>query len=47
MYEDAVKLMQSSDLRAFDLKEEPESVREAYGNDQFGKGCFVGTTGMI
>lgn len=41
MYEDAVKLMQSSDLRAFDLKEEPESVREAYGNDQFGKGCLL------
>ena len=41
MYEDAVKLMKSEDLRAFDLKDEPESVREAYGKDRFGQGCLL------
>ena len=42
-YDDAVKLMESSDLDAFDLKKEPESVRKAYGDDRFGQGCPFGS----
>ncbi len=41
MYDDAVKLMSSEDLKAFDLSDEPESIRKAYGDDQFGKGCLL------
>ena len=41
MYDDAVRLMQSKDLEAFDLTKEPDSVREAYGDDRFGQGCLL------
>lgn len=41
MYDDAVKLMSSQDLKAFDLSEEPKEIREAYGNDKFGQGCLL------
>jgi len=41
MYDDAVTLMNSQDLKAFDLSEEPKAVREAYGNDRFGQGCLL------
>ena len=41
MYEDAVRLMKSKDLKAFDLKEESESTRESYGEDNFGQGVLL------
>lgn len=41
MYEEAIKLMSSEDLQAFDLRKEPQHVRERYGNSQFGKGCLL------
>ena len=41
MYDDAVKLMRSSDLVAFDMTQEPESLRTAYGTDDFGQGCLL------
>jgi hypothetical protein len=41
MYEDAVRLMKSKDLKAFDLKEESESTRESYGTDNFGQGVLL------
>lgn len=41
MYEDAVKLMESPDLAAFDISKEPEEVRKAYGEDRFGQGCLL------
>ncbi len=41
MYGDAVRLMESEDLKAFDLREEKESVKEAYGDDPFGQGCLL------
>ncbi|MBL9152840.1 MAG: DUF1501 domain-containing protein [Verrucomicrobiales bacterium] len=41
MYEDAVKLMESPDLAAFDISKEPEAVRKAYGEDRFGQGCLL------
>jgi hypothetical protein len=41
MYEQAVKLMESKDLEAFDIRKEPEELRAAYGNDRFGQGCLL------
>lgn len=41
MYKDAVRLMESEDLKAFDLDEEKESTREMYGDDPFGQGCLL------
>ncbi|MEM9400002.1 MAG: DUF1501 domain-containing protein [Verrucomicrobiota bacterium] len=41
MYDDAVKLMKSEDLKAFDLKEEKEELRQAYGKNSFGQGCLL------
>ena len=40
MYDDAVRLMKSRDLKAFDLSEEPDALRDAYGDDNFGQGVF-------
>jgi hypothetical protein len=40
-YDDAIKLMQSSDLAAFDLSQETEATQKAYGEDAFGKGCML------
>lgn len=41
LYDEAVKLMQSADLKAFDINQEPGSVRSKYGNDNFGQGCLL------
>ncbi len=41
MYDDAVTLMRSTDLTAFDLTKEPESVRKSYGESNFGQGCLL------
>ncbi len=41
MYEQAVRLMDSSDLAAFDITAEPESLREAYGRSTLGRGCLL------
>ncbi len=41
MYEDAVRLMRSEDLKAFDLSKEDAKVREAYGNNGFGQGVLL------
>ncbi len=41
MYEQAVRLMSSSDLEAFDITREPDAVRAAYGSDRFGQGCLL------
>ncbi|MDB4673313.1 DUF1501 domain-containing protein [Verrucomicrobiales bacterium] len=41
MYDDAVKLMRSGDLKAFDLGEETAEMRERYGDDSFGQGCLL------
>jgi hypothetical protein len=37
----AVELMRSEHCRAFDLAQEPESVRSAYGEGRFGRGCLL------
>lgn len=41
VYENAVRLMNSSDARAFDLSQEPVELREAYGRTVFGQGCLL------
>ena len=41
MYEDAVKLMRSRDLSAFDLSAEPDGLKERYGRNPFGQGCLL------
>ena len=41
MYDDAVRIMTSKDLEAFDLRQEDEATREAYGDDSFGQGCLL------
>tara|TARA_R110001592_G_scaffold32260_3_gene113126 strand:+ start:45 stop:1307 length:1263 start_codon:yes stop_codon:yes gene_type:complete len=41
LYDDAISLMKSEDLDAFDLTKEPQSVREEYGEDNFGQGCLL------
>jgi len=41
MYDDAVRLMRSSDLRAFDIAEEAPEMREVYGDNPFGQGCLL------
>lgn len=41
MYADAIKLMRSEDLAAFDLSGEPAALKERYGKDPFGQGCLL------
>ena len=41
LYKDAIKLMKSEDLKAFDISLEPESMHELYGKTDFGQGCLV------
>jgi hypothetical protein len=41
VYEGAVQLMNSKDAEAFDLSQEPEPLREAYGRTVFGQGCLL------
>jgi hypothetical protein len=40
-YERAVRLMRSAASKAFNLEEEPEMLRDAYGRNQFGQGCLL------
>lgn len=41
LYAEAVRLMGSQDLAAFDLAQEPAAMRDAYGSDAFGSGCLL------
>lgn len=41
MYEDALSLMNSKDLEAFDINKEPAAVRGEYGDSNFGRGCLL------
>lgn len=41
LYDEAIKLLKSSELKAFDISEEPEAVREKYGDNSFGQGCLL------
>ena len=41
LYRDAVKLMRSTDLQAFDITQEPADMTELYGDTSFGQGCLL------
>jgi len=41
MYDDAVRVMTSKDLEAFDLTKEDQATRDRYGDDPFGQGCLL------
>lgn len=41
MFSDAVRLMRSKDLQAFDIAKEPANIAEKYGQDPFGQGCLL------
>jgi uncharacterized protein (DUF1501 family) len=40
-YQRAVQLMHSAKAKAFEIDQEPEKVREAYGKSKFGEGCLL------
>lgn len=40
-YEQAVKMMRSPAMQAFELDQEPTALREAYGKNRFGQGCLL------
>lgn len=40
-YERAMQLLHSKKAKAFDISQEPESVRAAYGKGRFGEGCLL------
>ena len=41
LYDDAIRLMKSTDLEAFDLTKEDETTRAMYGDNNFGQGCLL------
>ncbi len=41
LYSEARQLMGSEYLTVFDLKDEPEKVRDAYGRNKLGQGCLL------
>jgi hypothetical protein len=41
MYDDAVRMMRSEELKAFDLAAEQDALRDSYGRDRFGQGCLL------
>ncbi len=41
MYDHAITLMKSEDLKAFDLTGETAEMRTAYGRESFGQGCLL------
>ena len=41
LYDDAVRMMRSEDLDAFDLTKESKEMRERYGDSSFGQGCLL------
>ena len=41
LYGKADRLMHASALKAFDVSDEPEAVRAAYGDTAFGRGCLT------
>lgn len=41
IYKDAVKIMKSDDLVAFDLNKEPDEMHKLYGGGTFSQGCLL------
>ncbi|HYG76694.1 MAG TPA: DUF1501 domain-containing protein [Planctomycetota bacterium] len=40
-YENTLRLMKSSDLKAFDVSAESDKMRDSYGRNKFGQGCLL------
>lgn len=40
-YQAAVRMMRSDAVKAFDLSQEADAIRDAYGRNQFGQGCLL------
>jgi uncharacterized protein (DUF1501 family) len=40
-YDRAIRLMRTAAAKAFNLEEEPATLRDAYGRDLFGQGCLL------
>lgn len=40
-YREAVRLMGSSELKVFDIKEEKQEIRDFYGNNRIGQSCLL------
>lgn len=41
LYREAIALMNSKDLQAFDIRKESEATRKLYGNSRFAQGCLL------
>lgn len=41
MYAEAIRLMQSEDVKAFDVTQEDSKLRDTYGSGNFGQGCLL------
>jgi len=41
LYREAINLMKSKDLKAFDLSQEPAATRALYGSGRFAQGCLL------
>lgn len=41
LYDKAIRLMRSDDLKAFEIFNEPQDARDAYGDNSFGQGCLL------
>ncbi|MCM2370172.1 DUF1501 domain-containing protein [Aporhodopirellula aestuarii] len=41
LYSEAIGLLRSEDLAAFDITAEPEAIREKYGKSKLGRGCLL------
>jgi hypothetical protein len=41
IYEKSVKMMKSPLIKSFDISEEPDALKAAYGDTNFGKGCLM------
>ncbi|MGH7199750.1 MAG: DUF1501 domain-containing protein, partial [Planctomycetaceae bacterium] len=39
--DEALEMMSSEQLQAFDIEQEPQALRDAYGDSTFGRGCLV------
>jgi len=40
-YEEALALMHSDDLKAFDITDEAQTIKDSYGDSPFGQGCLL------
>ena len=41
LYKDAIQLLRSDDLKVFNINDEPDEQKKAYGETRFGKGCLL------